>query len=113
MKKKALTIDDYSRLCSQAKVSSSLLNMLASCIDWHSKRKIALASISLKPALYERFVQTMWKINGAPMEEGTPFEICKVEIKKGSIFQVREMLPEQWKDFQHNIGEKMPNVVHP
>ena len=111
MTKKALSIDDYTRLCRQANVNSSLLNALASCIDWHQKRKIGLASISLKPALYDRFVQTMWRINGAPIEEGTPFEICKVEIKKGSIFQVREMLPEQWKDYQNNIGEKYPDYV--
>jgi hypothetical protein len=78
---------------------------------WHDNHKIGLMSIALKPSLYKRFVDMMNKINGEPFEEGTPFEICHVQIIKGSIFQTREMLPEQWRDYQNNIGEKFPSHV--
>ena len=112
MSKKALSIEDFTRLCKQSGINSSILNMLASCILWHEKHKIGLYSISLKPILYKRFIETMEKINGAPFEPGTPFELCHVQIIKGSFLQSREMLPEQWKDYQNNIGEKHPEHAH-
>jgi hypothetical protein len=112
MSKKALGISDFTKLCREAKFNSPVVNAIASCIDWHQKRHIGLHSISLKPALYDRFVHAMWKLNGAPFEEGTPFELCHVLITKGSLFQVRDMMPEMWKDYQKNEGEKFPETAN-
>ena len=113
MSKKSLDVSDYFKLCNKLTLHSSILNAVVSCIQYHQNHKIALASISLKPTLYKRFVDTVSQINGEGFEEGTPFEICHVPITCGSLFQTRELLPEMWKDFQHNIGERTPNVVNP
>ena len=112
-KKKALTINDYAKFCSHLNFNSPVLNLIASCILWHQNRKIALKSISLKPALYIKFEQAMWKLNGLPFESGTPFDFMHIRIERGSILQRHEILPERWRDFQNNIGEKFPEIQHP
>ena len=111
-KKKALEINDFTRLKKQSGINDSILNALASCIYWHQERKIGLEAIYIKPIAYDKFITKMQLYNGAPLEEGQEFEIAHVKILKGSFLQTKEILPETNKDLLTNIGEKFPEITN-
>ena len=94
---------------------NGIVDMLAICIISHRKNRIGLKTIYLKEPFYSKFKDWITKeyqrVEGTPFPEGAPLSFDKVDIEKGSRFQLDAMSVETFIDFNQN--NHIPNIILP
>jgi hypothetical protein len=83
------------------------VDAVALCIMHHRKKKIGLKAIYLKQPFFDRFRNWVAKgykeTEGKEMDPESPLSFDHVNIEKGSIFQSKPILAEQFDDFSRNM----------
>jgi hypothetical protein len=96
----------YNILTDYRPENNKVVDSLALIIMQFRKRKLALKAIYVKEPLYgyfKKWVEDEYKkVEGKSIPEGSPLSFDKVNIEKGSIFQVNIFQVETFNDFNNN-----------
>jgi hypothetical protein len=83
------------------------VDAVASCIMYFRKRHIGLKAIHLKEPYYSQFLKWTESNLGRKLEDGELVQFDKVDIDKGSVFQIKEIQPEYFEDYTRNMRSKL------
>ena len=73
------------------------IDMCANLIACARVNRQAVKSLTLKPIMYEWFKSGTQQMMGKPLEDGQQMQLDGVDIEKGTIYQIKDVLIEYYQ----------------